>query len=677
MSEKLSILSGRNNQKTRKIKNYYFKGKFQNGKFIKCKKIIFRIKNILFNFTYILFFASIIFYLMSLKGCHLSFQECQNLSRTKFYVYLGIYVFISCLLFGLCLTLQIVLKLRRINYVIFLTSFIIIFIFTQGTDFASHGTYNCLSFIFLLPLIIGIFLYIYKIFYYCYHREIKKLFFIILITISIISLYNYKTRCNDYYDGLGKEKIINDPSNDSCEFQIPSRCGMKYFSGIFDFTLFFKICKGFNDNKDTFLKYLDKSFNNYDKFYYPRTEHWPPKNTYFNLANYVEKNITPEYNNNSSYINNDREISIIFKDGKGSVNINLKKNETLIKERRKIAELNPVKYDNVYILFFDAISRNHFQRKLKKSSKVIEQLLYSNNIKNEKYKNYNSFQFFKYHNFDGYTRGNNMPFIFGNGMYASTGISITKFFKEKGFITCATHNSCNKEIFDWEPDFYKDFEFSDWDHENLALFCDTNYEDKENKWTMSFGKTSVFRKCFYDKDSFEYNFEYIRQFLEAYKDERKFFKAMISDGHEMTMEVIKFIDDPLSKLLETILNNYANDKTAIIVMSDHGPHSPFIYDVLFYEEKDMELHMGVFFLILSGNDTLNIYDNLYYNQQKFLTTYDLHDTLLDMININKYKYPQMNNEKGQSIFNKINGKERTCDKYGQDLNTCYCKKYKN
>jgi hypothetical protein len=118
---------------------------------------------------------------------------------------------------------------------------------------------------------------------------------------------------------------------------------------------------------------------------------------------------------------------------------------------------------------------------MKKTSKIIEQMLYNSTTKNDSYKNYNSFQFFKYHNLEGATMGNNFPFIYGNSQYASSGISITRFFKEKGYITCFTHNSCNKEIFDWYDSYYKNFEFSDWDHENVALFCDTNYEDKFDK----------------------------------------------------------------------------------------------------------------------------------------------------------------------------------------------------
>ena len=87
---------------------------------------------------------------------------------------------------------------------------------------------------------------------------------------------------------------------------------------------------------------------------------------------------------------------------------------------------------------------------------------------------------------------------------------ILKYFKAKGFITAAAHNSCNKEIFDWYN--YKYTSFSHYDHENVALFCDPNFEDKNDQWSIKKGKCSILRKCFYDRDSFDYNFEYILNF---------------------------------------------------------------------------------------------------------------------------------------------------------------------
>lgn len=218
--------------------------------------------------------------------------------------------------------------------------------------------------------------------------------------------------------------------------------------------------------------------------------------------------------------------------------------------------------------------------------------------------------------------------------------------------------------------------YSHYDHENVAMFCDPNYEDKNDKWSVFHGKSSVLRKCFYGLDSFEYNFEYISQFLEAYKKERKYFRISIGDGHEATTEVIKYIDNSFCSFILNILKNYFDAKTAIIILSDHGAHMPGPYDILFYDEKITEKYLGLFLLILPNVSNFN-YSSILFNQQQFITTYDIHDTLLDMINVNKNDFKIMEQHKGQSLFLRINGKERSCQNYYDEItdNFCFCRNY--
>ena len=59
----------------------------------------------------------------------------------------------------------------------------------------------------------------------------------------------------------------------------------------------------------------------------------------------------------------------------GTIKIDLKKNETLIKEREDIASKNPkILYKNIFILFIDALSRLNFMRYFPKTMKFLEDL---------------------------------------------------------------------------------------------------------------------------------------------------------------------------------------------------------------------------------------------------------------------------------------------------------------
>ena len=624
------------------------------------------------SIVYSLYVASLILYLASLKGCFLSIKQCSDNKRVNTYFKLGIFLIISSMLFGILICIQLIYRLGFIDIIFFFLIYFLIFFFTQGTDFAHHGTYNSIIFILFFPIFLFFSFIIYLTLYLCYKFEYKKLLILLLFFLYIIIIIIINTNCNEFYKGIGNINLKNDKNINKCFIKKPRICGQNLLSGLFDINYFRKKgCKGYNNQKKIFLKYLNKNFNQYNNFSYPRTENWNPKNSYKRLANKIEKKILPANENNSK----NKEVFVSFNGSKGEVKIYLKKNISLIKYKRKLAKKFPVKFKNIYMIYFDSFSRNSFIRKLKKSSKLIEKFLYTNRKKEKAWKKFNAFQFFKYHNFNGHTEGNIFPLFYGNRRNSNKGTSIVKFLNERGFITAAAHNSCNKEIFDW-PKKMGNVVFSNFDHENVGMFCDPNFEDKKDRWSIIKGKSSIFRRCFYGKDSFEYNFEYILQFLENYKQENKFFRISIADGHEGTTEVIKYIDNSFSTFLIKILKNYFDEKTSIIIFSDHGPHIPGPYDVLFYEEKIFEKYLGLLLLIVPNKDDYNL-TNILFNQQQFITTYDIHDTLLDMINVGKDKYLNMVLNKGQSLFIKINGTQRNCQNYPEEITEdfCFCENY--
>ena len=101
------------------------------------------------------------------------------------------------------------------------------------------------------------------------------------------------------------------------------------------------------------------------------------------MYNNVFKNIT----GNKISGTHDQFWITFDKNDKGHINIDIPYNETLVKEKRKIAENHKVKFENVYTIYIDHISRQHFQRKLKKTSKLLDYMLRNRNAKfyNEEY----------------------------------------------------------------------------------------------------------------------------------------------------------------------------------------------------------------------------------------------------------------------------------------------------
>ena len=105
---------------------------------------------------------------------------------------------------------------------------------------------------------------------------------------------NINLNCNQFYNGIGGIKLINDKNINKCFIRKPKICGQNFLAGLFDINYFRKKgCKGYNDKKKIFLKYLNKKLEKYNNFSIPRTEKWSPLISYKNLANLVEKEIIP------------------------------------------------------------------------------------------------------------------------------------------------------------------------------------------------------------------------------------------------------------------------------------------------------------------------------------------------------------------------------------------------
>ena len=147
-------------------------------------------------------------------------------------------------------------------------------------------------------------------------------------------------------------------------------------------------------------------------------------------------------------------------------------------------------------------------------------------------------------------------------------------------------------------------------------------------------------------------------------------RLSFQDAHEGTLEVVKYLDKKLAKFLEIFeKKNYLED-TAIFIVSDHGNNMIGFYNILQVEDYVIEKTLGTWFMILPKK--INIDEKfIEINQQRIVSPYDIHDTLLDIFG---YKLADnVFSRKGKSVFNEINGLERDCNYYDQDLLPIWCR----
>ena len=641
-------------------------------------------------FPILISLISYYYYTISLVGCPEESQvTCLNKEYFKIYYQAGYDLFKASVLHGVVLLF--IMK-KKIGYYFLIYLEIgqyFLFKLDNGVTLKNHGLYNKFFFFVLTPPVTLILFLLLK-FYDLIKKKKYKLAGIITGIISIIFLYFYffhfRSEGKIFYHGLKEMDIQESPKTDKCYFKKPSHNLIPFFDGIFDFSKFYFVtvkkkippipylinkyfdkenyCKIIKSGSKTkfkeFINVFDDDSDN-ENYIYPDTTSFSfyesmVGNFHYYLFDRIKK-YTGEENRNPELIVKFNKTS-----DEGELTMNLKKDEKLLKKRKRIKK--DVRFDNILFIFLDSVSKNHFRRKLPLTSKLIEKYINTNieNLKNSNEK-INAFQFLKYNNFKSSTTINILPMFYGEPINKNEGISIIKYFKEQGYITGASENICHREMFLLEQGV-ENINYSNFDLENIAIFCDPNYNEPDNVAQLFRGEYSMLRRCLYGWETFDLVFEFGYQFLDKYENERKFLRLGFMEGHEGSMESIKYIDNSLYKFLLHFINKHFTEKSAIIIASDHGENMISVPYILSDPGFLYERSLGSLFLLLPNiKNNENMFDGYYnkeaifINQNKFVTPFDIHDTLIYMMNLDKYsKY-------GQTLTEEINGLERNCKKY--------------
>ena len=636
-------------------------------KFLNFEKIKSKI-DISYLLIYALFFISLIYYYLGLKGCD-NEDLCQIDTDEKMYLKRGFQTAYSSVFFTFSIFFLIYSKKNLMHPIIFVLIYTVIFQNTQGNDFLKHGTYNCALFI---ALSIIIFIYLSGVSYIIkgiMGNIIKKLFSVIIAFLLIFPyiFYVLRTKCIKWNYGLGNIEIEYDINLDSCRIINPNKCTIGMFGNLFDLSSYSsKGCKGHHNDKKTFEKYLKNSQKQFNKYSYPDTSEFGDNYLSFTFLfpMLVEKKIWG-YNEKT----NNKEVTVEFTNGTGKINIEVKRKEKIVEERKKLSENNTVEFENIFLIYIDAISLQHFKRKLPKTKELIEKMLYTNKNKEEFFERFEAFQFLNYHCLGINTVPNIFPLFYGNFKGVNKGIFIGRYLKEKGFIIGNQHNSCNRGVFDFPSKKFGELKIGGFDHENIGLFCDTNFNDRKDSWSALQGRNSRYRRCLYDEQTSKYMKDYFLDFCKKYENERKYFSTIFTDAHEGTLEAVKYIDDDLHDLLLELLTKYFNDKSIILILSDHGANLPWIDDVLLSSQKKIEIFLGLFLMILPNRTNINK-EIIHYNEQTLVTPLDIYSTLLDMIHVNKSS--MHHSMLGESVFRKLDRKKRNCKSLNIESDYCKC-----
>jgi len=617
-----------------------------------------------------------ILYLISLIGCK---KGEENVCVTDFmvqFVIEGILVLINSIIITINIWLIVFKKIKWYHLIYIALFYTFVAQFNNQYSLKMHGGYNLL---FLLSFLFAfLFLEIAGYVLYLIYKRNRLAFYVNIIAIVVfiagIDLFlTIKYNCKYFLRGLNDTWLTNDP-NGGCNITKPPNCRMEFYYPIFNFSRFIKLNY---DSKKNFLmtKIHKNELKKSNRFGIPRVSVLGNDENFFDkdfLMRYVQENIIDMEKEN--IFNDSRpmpEVEITFDEKKrGTVHINVTKNETLIQMRKKLENPNSL-FENILVLYIDAVSRVRFLSALPKTAAFINRFM-SYNSEETEFGKFKSFQFFKYHSTGTFTQPNAQPMFYGNSMKSGSGIQITKYLKENGYITAMSFDQCVFEVFfDRERNYVYNVISENFDHSLMPLFCEQNYFG-----FLFRGVNSPIRRIFYGKDSFQYNYEYARQFWSKYKDSRKYLMLAFMQAHESTSNLLSFMDDALSNFFEEMYSTKSLKNTAVLFISDHGLHVSTFYAVLAGQHYFHERSLPFLFILFDDNERVPK-NEIYNNEQKFVTGYDIYETFYHMIFGNGYIKQDICPEKRKSLFGYIDESNRNCDFYHEiTKSSCYCVKNK-
>ncbi|TVY60778.1 hypothetical protein LSUE1_G008574 [Lachnellula suecica] len=225
---------------------------------------------------------------------------------------------------------------------------------------------------------------------------------------------------------------------------------------------------------------------------------------------------------------------------------------------------------NVVTLFIDAMSRNHFHRRLPRTREALEKLTGMETSESSLY------ELFRYHSVGTNTTPNTRaPWAGLNESDAGTsGTPIWEEFEDAGYVSARIDPMCQ----DWSA-YYNSASFPDGDfidprisHEHIAFSCipPTVPVGKDNSGNFA-GPASIKSRCFSDTHVGWHILDWASKFVDTYQGNRRFFlNAAFMESHEGSGEVLQTLDSRLESFFNVETSPSDWNTTAVLIVSDHG-----------------------------------------------------------------------------------------------------------
>ncbi|KAI8503931.1 hypothetical protein Bbelb_179990 [Branchiostoma belcheri] len=230
---------------------------------------------------------------------------------------------------------------------------------------------------------------------------------------------------------------------------------------------------------------------------------------------------------------------------------------------------------------------------------------------------------------------------------------VWKEFKKNGYATLFAEDQPTMSVFNLR---LNGFEKQPTDHYMRPFWLEVDYSE------LAHGN------CLGSKPKHDIMLEYIMDFQEKYKDLRRFTFGFFSDLSHGDINPLAYADDSMLQFLQSLYRDGYLKNTMLVIFGDHGARYGKIRSTFQGRLEERLPFMSITLPTEFEKQHPEIAKNLKNNAAKLTTPFNIHSTLLDILNYksgNAYPY------RGQSLFREV-PENMTCTEAGIATHWCTC-----
>ena len=175
--------------------------------------------------------------------------------------------------------------------------------------------------------------------------------------------------------------------------------------------------------------------------------------------------------------------------------------------------------------------------------------------------------------------------------------------------------------------------------------------------------------CINNRPSHNVSLNYMLSFFRRYKDRPRFAFSSHAEISHNYINTIGYVEEDLKIFLQTFEQESFLNNTLLIIFSDHGARLSSLRNTIQGKLEERIPFMSITIPKWFPDKYPDLYNNLVHNSRVLTSPFDVYATLRYILS-----YPQYPSgiETGQSLFSRIDERNRTCANAGVEDPYCPC-----